>query len=63
MFVYIDIYTLYALYYCPNTTGMTHLKTACKEKLFIGDRVQVKLYFTEYQLMEFISAYNSVMVQ
>jgi len=26
MYVYIDIYKLYALYYCPNTTGMTHLK-------------------------------------
>jgi len=25
-YVYIEIYTLYALYYCPNTTRMTHLK-------------------------------------
>ena len=24
--VYIYIYILYALCYCPNTTGMTHLK-------------------------------------
>jgi hypothetical protein len=24
--IYIYVYTLYALYYCPNTTGMTHLK-------------------------------------
>jgi len=26
MYIYTDTYTLYTLYYCPNTTGMTDLK-------------------------------------
>ena len=27
MYIQIYTHTLYALYYCPNTTGMTHLKS------------------------------------